>query len=216
MQFLFLALALLGATARPASTAHQHSLEAVMSSAVLSHVSKRYGRTEALHDVDLTFAPGVTGLLGPNGAGKTTLLRILATALTADGGEVRVLGADPTTPRGGWGCGGVWVTSRRRPAFPAGSRPSASSTTWRSSRSGPAADPRHLEVRRVIDGRPDRRRDQAGEVALGRSAPPGRPRPGAAGPTGPAGPRRTHGRSRPRPAGRLRDTLSRAASRPPS
>ena len=75
-------------------------MDTVMSSAVLSNVSKCFGRTQALDDVDLTLATGVTGLLGPNGAGKTTLLRILATALAADRGEVRVLGDDPTTPTG--------------------------------------------------------------------------------------------------------------------
>jgi ABC-2 type transport system ATP-binding protein len=68
-----------------------------MSTAVLSHVSKHYGRTSALEDVDLTLSTGVTGLLGPNGAGKTTLLRILVTALGADAGEVSVLGEHPTT-----------------------------------------------------------------------------------------------------------------------
>jgi ABC-2 type transport system ATP-binding protein len=58
-------------------------------------VGKRYGRTRALVDVDLSFDRGVTGLLGPNGAGKTTLLRIVATSIAADGGEVRLLGRDP-------------------------------------------------------------------------------------------------------------------------
>ena len=67
-----------------------------MSSVVLTGIGKRYGRSPALSDVDLTLGPGVTGLLGPNGAGKTTLLRILATALAADRGRVRVLGCDPT------------------------------------------------------------------------------------------------------------------------
>ena len=48
----------------------------------------------------MSFDPGITGLLGPNGAGKTTLLRILATALAADSGRVRVLGNDPETAPG--------------------------------------------------------------------------------------------------------------------
>jgi len=60
----------------------------------LTDVGKRYGRTVALAGVDLTFGRGVTGLLGPNGAGKTTLLRIVATSITADSGEVRLLGRD--------------------------------------------------------------------------------------------------------------------------
>ncbi len=58
-------------------------------------MSKRYGSTVALSDVDLTLGRGVTGLLGPNGAGKTTLLRIVATSIAPDSGEVRLLGRDP-------------------------------------------------------------------------------------------------------------------------
>jgi ABC-2 type transport system ATP-binding protein len=58
-------------------------------------LSLRFGRTTALHDVSFALDDGVTGLLGPNGAGKTTLLRILATAIPADAGQLRILGADP-------------------------------------------------------------------------------------------------------------------------
>jgi ABC-2 type transport system ATP-binding protein len=68
-----------------------------VNSVVLTDVSKSYGRTSALRDVNVTLSAGITGLLGPNGAGKTTLLRILATALAADSGRVRVLGLDPTS-----------------------------------------------------------------------------------------------------------------------
>ena len=61
----------------------------------MAGVGKHYGRTRALVDVDVSFDRGVTGLLGPNGAGKTTLLRIVATAIAADSGQVRLLGRDP-------------------------------------------------------------------------------------------------------------------------
>jgi ABC-2 type transport system ATP-binding protein len=71
-----------------------------MSTTTLNDVSKRYGRTAALDQVTLQLTSGITGLLGPNGAGKTTLLRILATALAADHGDVRVLGEDPATSSG--------------------------------------------------------------------------------------------------------------------
>jgi oleandomycin transport system ATP-binding protein len=56
---------------------------------------KRFGKTTALADVDLTARAGtVLGLLGPNGAGKTTAVRILATLLRPDAGEARVCGYD--------------------------------------------------------------------------------------------------------------------------
>ena len=48
-------------------------------------LSKRYGETQALDDVDLEVATGsILGVLGPNGAGKTTALRILTTLSTPD------------------------------------------------------------------------------------------------------------------------------------
>jgi len=56
---------------------------------------KTYGDLRALDSVDLSVPAGtVLGLLGPNGAGKTTAVRILATVLTPDAGEARVLGID--------------------------------------------------------------------------------------------------------------------------
>lgn len=57
---------------------------------------KRYGRDEALKDVDLAVPEGAVVLLaGPNGAGKTTLLRVLMDLVPRDSGDVRVLGMDP-------------------------------------------------------------------------------------------------------------------------
>jgi ABC-2 type transport system ATP-binding protein len=62
--------------------------------AELTHVSKSYGSTVALGPLDLTLESGVIGLLGPNGAGKSTLLRVLATAMPATSGRVRLGGHD--------------------------------------------------------------------------------------------------------------------------
>ena len=56
---------------------------------------KRYGRRDALRDVDLAVERGgFLTVFGPNGAGKTTLLRILAGLASATEGTVNVAGAD--------------------------------------------------------------------------------------------------------------------------
>jgi branched-chain amino acid transport system ATP-binding protein len=63
----------------------------------LRGITAGYRRTTVLRDVDLRVAPGsVVALLGPNGAGKTTLLRVASGLLTANRGEVRLLGEDVT------------------------------------------------------------------------------------------------------------------------
>jgi ABC-2 type transport system ATP-binding protein len=62
----------------------------------VSGLRKSYGSREALRGVGFTVARGeVFGLLGPNGAGKTTTVEVLEGYRDRDGGEVRVLGADP-------------------------------------------------------------------------------------------------------------------------
>lgn len=55
----------------------------------INHIRHRYSAREILNDVSLTIHYGDRlGLLGVNGAGKTTLIKIMAGALTPDGGEV--------------------------------------------------------------------------------------------------------------------------------
>jgi len=62
----------------------------------LTNVDKRYGTTKALDKVTLDVKRGeMYGLIGPDGAGKTTAIRLMCGLLHADGGEVRILGADP-------------------------------------------------------------------------------------------------------------------------
>lgn len=54
----------------------------------LCHLSKNYGKTCALKDVQLQLQSGVYGLLGPNGAGKSTMIKILTCNLAPTQGNV--------------------------------------------------------------------------------------------------------------------------------
>ncbi|NKB72237.1 MAG: ATP-binding cassette domain-containing protein [Candidatus Latescibacteria bacterium] len=55
---------------------------------------------EALRQVDLQIQRGqIVAYAGPNGAGKSTTVKILSGLLTADSGQVRVLGLDPAQQR---------------------------------------------------------------------------------------------------------------------
>ena len=59
-------------------------------------LSKRFGGTQALDQVDITIEPGrIVGLLGPNGSGKTTLIKLANGLLTPSEGEIRVCGLVP-------------------------------------------------------------------------------------------------------------------------
>ena len=62
-------------------------------------LSKRYGNTVALHNVNLDIQSGrIVGLVGPNGAGKTTALKAILGLAEFDG-QLSVLGLDPRTHR---------------------------------------------------------------------------------------------------------------------
>ncbi len=62
----------------------------------VQQLSRSYGRTQALKQVDLLVRPGqVYGLVGANGAGKTTLIKHLLGLLRAQQGQVRVFNRDP-------------------------------------------------------------------------------------------------------------------------
>ena len=61
---------------------------------------RRYGAFEAVRGVSFAVHPGeVFALLGVNGAGKTSVLEVVEGLASADGGSVRILGADPVTER---------------------------------------------------------------------------------------------------------------------
>lgn len=58
----------------------------------IKHVSKCYGKKQALKDVTLTINQGMFGLLGRNGAGKTTLMKTLAALHRKSEGTISVCG----------------------------------------------------------------------------------------------------------------------------
>lgn len=68
---------------RPAAVLEAHGL------------SKRYGSTQALEQLDLRLSPGEAyGYLGPNGAGKTTTIRLMLGLHRPSSGTCRLFGLD--------------------------------------------------------------------------------------------------------------------------
>jgi iron(III) transport system ATP-binding protein len=64
----------------------------------IQNLTKRFGATEALRQLDLEIAPGeLFFLLGPSGCGKTTLLRCLAGFYVPDEGKIFFGDEDVTT-----------------------------------------------------------------------------------------------------------------------
>lgn len=62
---------------------------------ICSGITKKYGKKEVLHKVDLELKPGkIYGLIGRNGAGKTTLLPIMSAQNPTTQGQV-LLGETP-------------------------------------------------------------------------------------------------------------------------
>ena len=61
----------------------------------IKNITKRFGPSIALQDINLTVDAGqFYVLLGPNGAGKTTLIKVLSTILKPTSGRVLVNGHD--------------------------------------------------------------------------------------------------------------------------
>ena len=72
----------------PKDALHQPAIE-------LDKVTKRFGKTVAVRNLDLQVHPGeILGLVGPNGAGKTTTLRMLTGIIRASSGVIHVNGHD--------------------------------------------------------------------------------------------------------------------------
>ncbi|MPZ71906.1 MAG: ATP-binding cassette domain-containing protein [Nitriliruptorales bacterium] len=74
---------------------------AVPAAIEVDRLTKHYGDRPVVDGVSFTVEAGeVLALLGPNGAGKTTTVECAVGLRHADGGRVRVLGADPVRERG--------------------------------------------------------------------------------------------------------------------
>ena len=66
-----------------------------MNAIEVNHISKQYGKVQALQDVSFSVKKGeIFGVIGPDGAGKTSLYRILCTLLLPNEGSATVDGYD--------------------------------------------------------------------------------------------------------------------------
>src|SRR5262245_36151872 len=62
----------------------------------MEHLVRKYGRADAVNDLNLRVAPGrCYGFFGRNGAGKTTTIKCLLNLLQPTSGVVRVFGQEP-------------------------------------------------------------------------------------------------------------------------
>lgn len=79
---------------------------------------KTYGRIDVVRGIDLTVRQGeVFAFVGPNGAGKTTTVEMLEGYRRRDGGQVTILGVDPSLPTVAWRSRiGVVLQTSRMPA----------------------------------------------------------------------------------------------------
>lgn len=60
---------------------------------LITTLNKSYGRTKALHNLNISVNQGeIYCLLGPNGAGKTTLIKSIAGIIKPDSGNIDVFG----------------------------------------------------------------------------------------------------------------------------
>jgi len=57
----------------------------------VSHLTKYYGKSRGIEDLNLTIHAGeIFGFLGPNGAGKSTTIRLMLNLLRPSSGSVKI------------------------------------------------------------------------------------------------------------------------------
>lgn len=56
----------------------------------ITNLSKKYGKKQALNNINLVIPKGMYGLLGKNGAGKTSLMRIIVTLAQPSSGSILI------------------------------------------------------------------------------------------------------------------------------
>ena len=75
-------------------------VDAILPVADLAGISLRYGKSQALDDINLTFpARQMIGLIGPDGVGKSSLLALIAGARAIQKGRLMALGGDMSDPK---------------------------------------------------------------------------------------------------------------------
>ena len=63
-------------------------------------IKPNYKTIKAVKDISFEVEEGeIIAFIGPNGAGKSTTIKILTGILFPDGGDIKVLGIDPTKNR---------------------------------------------------------------------------------------------------------------------
>ncbi|WP_405216138.1 ABC transporter ATP-binding protein [Agrococcus sp. Ld7] len=88
----------MGTTDTTTATADRDAPSGTPSGVELQGVTKRFGDTTAVRDLDLQIAPGeFFSMLGPSGSGKTTVLRMIAGFEDATSGRILLDGVDVTS-----------------------------------------------------------------------------------------------------------------------
>ena len=68
-----------------------------METLICEGLSKYYGSTKALENINLQLQSGkIIGLLGPNGSGKTTLIKLVSRLLVPSSGSIMICGLQPS------------------------------------------------------------------------------------------------------------------------